>query len=403
METAYKGWLDRLRQIEGQIPKGGRPWFGEIVDGVEINLLRARQAHRLYDAVATFREAQLAQDTDPRAKALPIFKEAEQALQDAEQVIRRREKHYRYPPEQMFGGGLTSETGKANGTTYPFRVHTKTHLLTYWTNRNDQARDLLEGRGGGVTDLVLKPTVAAPGKALTLRWPRAGNMAADVTLGTKALTGLERVLDLGQEEGYWAVSGKITVDGTAIPVTGGVVRTTNLATSPQSSFTLVQPDSPLAQSVLGPLFPAVIWALLAGTSLDDPPAVVFAPDLDGAGNPSFRHLFHLPLAWSAGGRFVTAPASVPLPIPNPGTGAQALTIGVEGFVLKGIITPSGLGSPLRIEGALSLADLVKVLIDLAGFDEKGAHAVLGTVLGYDPANPPESTPFVAEIEVQPKL
>jgi hypothetical protein len=400
METAYAGWLARLKKIEGQVPQSGRPWLDEIVDGVEIDLLRARQARRLYDAVLTHREAVLAKAPDPRGEALPKLEAAEQALRQAELVIRRREKHYRYPAEQMYGGGLTPETAKQNGTTYPYRVHTKTHLLTYWHNRSARARDVLDGRTGGATDLVLSPTVAAPGAPLSISWPRMADLSADVTIGSSKLSGGERGLSLGQGEGFFAVQGELKHCAarpcTSLPVEGGVVRANRRCKSPPKSLTLIEPASPVAQSVLGPLFPAVRWAVLEGA---EPQAVVFAPDLSGADDPSFRHVFRLPLATRSGGRFTTAPVSLPLPIPNPGTGSQELTLRVTGLVVAGTITPTGLASSVRLSGALSIADLVKALIDMAGFDEEGAHAVLGSVLGYDLKKPPKSAAFVGELAV----
>jgi hypothetical protein len=401
METEHEGWLDRLRKLESQVPPAGRPWLDEIVDGVEINLLRARQTHRLYDAVLTYREAVLAKTSNPRGKALPRLSEAEQALKQAELVIRRREKRYRYPAEQMYGGGVTPETAKQNGTTYPYRVHTKTHLLTYWHNRHVRARDVLDGRTGGATDLVLSPTVALPGAPLTISWPRMADLSADVTLGSVKLTGEERGVSLGPGEGFFPVTGELkhcaVKPCTSLPVKGGVVRAQKLAKSPPKSLTLIEPDSPVAQSVLGPLFPAVRWAVLEGT---EPQAIIFAPDLSGGGDPSFRHVFRVPLATRSGGRFTTAPVSLPLPIPNPGTGAQELTLEVTGLVLAGTITEKkGLASSVRLSGALSIADLVKALIDMAGFDEEGAHAVLGSVLGYDPKKPPQTAAFTGEIAI----
>ena len=392
MESAYSGWLARLKKIEGQVPQAGRPWLDEIVDGVEIDLLRVRQIQKLYDAVLTYREAQLAGAADPRSKALAALQAGADVLEQAEAVIRRREARYRYPAAQEYGGGVTPETAVDNGTTYPYRVHTKTHLLTYWKNRHQQARAVLEGQAGE-SELVLTPALADPGTPLSIRWPRVGKVSADVKIGAGlALAGGERGLDLGGAPGFWSVGGTITVDGTDLPVQGGVARSSTRFVSPSRSLTVIEPASALAQSVLEPLFPPVRWALLAGPEVGG--AVVFAPDLDGDGDPSFRHLVRLVIVKRDGDWFKTSPAAFRLPIPNPGTGSDELSIGLTNLVASGSLTTA-----VRLEGQLSVPDLVQILIDLAGFDAAGAHAILSTVLGYDPQSPPATAPFVGKLAV----
>ncbi|MCA9719982.1 MAG: hypothetical protein KC468_35280, partial [Myxococcales bacterium] len=68
-EQAYAGWLATLTGLQGEVPEAGRPWLDEIIDGVEINQLRAQHAGGLYGAILSLREAERAEAADPTAAA----------------------------------------------------------------------------------------------------------------------------------------------------------------------------------------------------------------------------------------------------------------------------------------------------------------------------------------------
>jgi hypothetical protein len=396
MRDAYDGWLARLSTLQAQVPAAGKPWLDEIVDGIEINKLRAQQAYQLYDAVLTFREAVLAGESDPKAKAWPLWQTAETTLKAAQAVIKRREAAYRYPAAQMYGGGVTPETAVDNGTTYPYRVHTKTHLLTYWHNRQQDARNVLEGKSSN-NALDLSPVLADPGAVLKVSWPTASDLTADVTIGSTQVTTADTEVDLGADEGYFPVSGKLVVGGNEIPLAGGVARAATRARTPPKGFTLVEPASSVAQGVLNSLFPAIQWAVIDGAA---PSAVVFAPDLNDDGAPSFMHVVHCSVAQLTGGKFTTAPVSTQLPIPNPGGGGAAVSIGLVDLVLEGTVSSGALASPVVLQGEIVLDDLVQILIDLAGFDSKGALQLLASVLSFDPDNPPKTVPVKGDLTIE---
>ncbi len=164
MASAYAAWTDRLNAIEASVPEAGLPWLREVRDGVEINGLRAAHVAKLFEAILAFAAAERRDDEDPAASATPLLESAAAIMADAEQVIRRREQAYRYPAEQVYGGGLTAETAVPNGTTYEYRVHTKTHLLTYWHIRQDRAQDVVDGE-------MLDPT------QIRARLRRSGHLA----------------------------------------------------------------------------------------------------------------------------------------------------------------------------------------------------------------------------------
>ena len=55
---------------------------------------------------------------------------------------------------------------------------------------------------------------------------------------------------------------------------------------------------------------------------------------------------------------------------------------------------------VKLTGKMALDDLVKALIGLAGFDEKGALKTLSGILGFDPAKPPATVPFEGSLAVK---
>ncbi len=397
MEAEYAGWLQRLQAIAPQVPDAGKPWLDEVADGIEINQLRARQNVQLYGAVIAFRQAQL-DGKDAKAAAQPLLDAEAQTLKDAQAVITRREAHYRYPAAQEYGGGLTPETAVQNGTTYPWRVHTKTHLMTYWLNRDALARQLVAGQAAQtVQGLQATPGIALPGVPLALTWPNLPDIVADVAMGNGAKVDAKTPKFDYAGEGIWAVSGQISTGGSDIPVAGAVARSNTLARTPKSGFTLQTPASQIAQTVLGTLFPELRWAYVPGT----PGFVAFAPDPDGDGVVDMRDVVRGSATSDGNGGFVSEKLSFGLPVPDPATGNTALLLHCTAVTLTGsLATPGGKGS-LVMAGELSVGDLVQALIDLAGFDKPGAIQTLSGVLAFDPLNPPATVPFSGTLVLAP--
>ncbi len=407
MEAANKGWLDRLNALDANIPEAGKPWLAETIDGIEINWLRARQTLALYNAVMAYRDVQLANEEakkkdpnaatkDPKKAAETFWKQASETLKQAETVIRRREKMYRYPAAQTHGGGDTPETAVPNGTTYPWRVHTKTHTLAYWVNRHNQVEQLLEGKDGDKNSLRLEPVFAAPGQTLQVTWPEIQGLKASVKVGEKELKTTDKQVDLGKDEGYWEVTGSLEIGGRQVQVSGGVARFTRGSKTPPKGLKLIEPSSPLAQNVLVSLFPSMLWGSFPKQG------IVFATDLDKDGVASYADVRLTNFVEEPkDGTFQTKPISFRMPVPDPASGELALTLGVSNMVLSGKLNGEGrLESPVAMKGNLELKDLVDALIKLAGFDEKGAYQTLGSILNFNPDNPPATAPFHAELTIE---
>ncbi len=315
---------------------------------------------------------------------------AEDALTAAKEVIARRGAKYRYPAAQLYGGGLTPETGEKNGTTYPYRVHTKTHLLTFWNNRQQAALEIIEGKGASGTELILDPVLAAPGTDLSIAWP--------------SIEGLSGVLDLGDGtsvdpkvtthsyaagEAIYDVSGSLDVAGQPLPLSGNVVRSSVVARSMKGGFVLSEPDSQLARDLLGSLVPRIWLARVVGE-------LALVPETRPDGKLDFSRVTVAKLA-SATGPLLTEPFTMLLPIVAPGGTAVAAEVRAQKLV---VTAPSSLDSDAGLSGQLVLGDVVQALIVLAGFDEKGALETLSGILGFDPKNPPEHLQFKASLQLE---
>ncbi|MCB9638397.1 MAG: hypothetical protein H6727_05735 [Myxococcales bacterium] len=407
MEDAHAGFLKRLQDIRAQVPETGQPWLDETIDGIEINMLRARQTRQLYEAVILYRETQLANEEaikkdpnapqkDPQVESKPLLDEAQKTLQAAEAVVQRREKSYRYPAVQEYGGGLTPETAAPNGTTYPWRVHTKTHLMVYWKNRHEQVDALLSGKGEDPYALKITPTFAAPGEGLSLTWPKVNGLTATIKVGDQSIDPTKTTVDLGKDPGFWPITGQMNADGRDLDVKGGVVRSSLWAHTPAGKLNLTEPNNALAKSTLRTLLPILQWARIDGTT----PMLVFGPDLSKDTQPLFSDIIAVPLKADAQG-FSSDPITFAMPVPDPATGQRALSITLSEVTLRGDAQANTLQGKIEMQGQMSIDDLVNALIQLAGFDRKGALETLGSVLGFDPKAPPAGIPFKAEFPLEP--
>ena len=397
MVDAYDDWQARLAAVRPDVPSAGLPWFDEIADGIEIDKLRAQQAEQLYDAVLAYREDTLKGTGDPTARAKEKLAAAAETLTQAETVIRRRETMYRYPPEQEYGGGLTPETAVSNGTTYPYRVHTKTHLLWYWKNRHEQASDIIDGKIGGESSVVLDPVLAPPGSVVNVSWPSIEGLTGSLDLGDgTTVTTADTSHDYPNQEAVWAVSGNITLSGEPLPLKGAVVRANVRAQTAKDGFYLVKPDSDLARNLLATLVPRMHFGWVPGAT----PKLALIPETRADGKLDFTRVM-VASATPASGAFATEPFDAKIPISPPGGGEVTLEVRISGMVVSGDVTPTAFGTELTLAGQMVLDDIVNALIALAGFDEKGAYDTLSGILGFDPDNPPDTVPFEATITVEP--
>lgn len=388
----YDRWHDRLLVVRAEVPEDGLRFFDETVDGLAVNALRARHTHALYRVAIA-----LADHAVDSPEVTTPLTESEAHLAAAQTVIARREAAYRYPAAQTHGGGVTPDTAVPNGTTYAFRVHTKTHLMSYWTNRQDQVADLVAGRSTDPSRLSLRPVFAPPDTGLTASWP-----ALEALSGELVLTSVDGVLtlaantsDLELGEGIYRVSGLLETSAAPLPVGGALVRGGLQARMRPGDFHLDEPDSSLARTVLASLVP------LLRVALDNAPNGLLAllAEPGGADTADFSEVVVVEMQVEEGA-VTSGVFDFGLPIPDPSTGKTALTVGLTSTTLSGPQTAFETGGDLLLQGRLSVDDLVTALVVLAGFEPTGAVETLSGVLGFDPNDPPADVPFSATLTVE---
>lgn len=387
-----RGWAERLEPLE--VPATGQPWLDEVADGIRINALRAEHTAALYRAVVAHRRAEIAGGQLPHEDADAQFALAEAALKASEEVIRRREATYRYPAEQVYGGGLSPDTAVSNGTTYGYRVHTKTHLLTYWQNRHDEVSVILGGGSvAGAMAVRLEDSMAATGEVLSLGWPDIPDLGGTVSIGSFEVGPADSELILGNEPGYWPVDGELTTSGAPLHVGGAVVRSATLGETPVGGLQLEQPEAPLAQTALGFVMPPIRWAWIP-----DDPSLALGYDLDENGSILHEHVQRAALASGDEGGFITEPFLLAIPVQR--SGGTVLHIRVQQAVIAGAIDADAFSDVLGLTGEIRVDDLVTVLIEIGGFDQAGALSTLSEILDFDAAKPPVTVPLQGQFDVQ---
>ncbi|HRE89051.1 MAG TPA: hypothetical protein PK095_07915 [Myxococcota bacterium] len=392
--NAYEGWRDRLLAVRAEVPEAGLRFFDETVDGLAINAVRARHTHALYLVAMTLRDhpADEPEVTTPLAKA-------QAHLAEAETIIARREAAYRYPAAQTHGGGLTPDTATPNGTTYPYRVHTKTHLLSYWTNRQAQIEDLVAGRSTDPTRLALTPVFAPKNTPATLTWPAIDGLSGTLTVSasndTLSVDPSSTSLTVG--EGLYEVTGLLETSAAPLPVSGAIVRGGLQVRMSPGAFHLDEPDSSIARTVLASLVPLIRLGL--DLDPDDGSArLALLVEPGGADTANFSEVVVSDLTVTDGALMSRA-FDLALPIPDPSTGKVALSVGLTQTTLSGPLATFEDGGDLLLTGRLSVDDLVDALVELAGFEPVGAIETLSGILGFDPMSPPADVPFKATLTV----
>jgi hypothetical protein len=389
--TAHAGWVERLRAIEPQVPDAGRPWLTEVLDGVEINGLRAQHIAALYEAVLAFRSARENEEEDPAGAARPKLDAASAVISAAEVVIRRREAAYRYPAEQVYGGGLTPETAVPNGTTYPYRVHTKTHLLTYWHNRQARAENLIAGGEEETNRVILTPVFAAPDAPLQIDWPASPGLLGSLDLGDGTSVGPSTTEHVYQSEGIFPIFGTLELEGIPITVSGTVARTDRRAMAPTGALSLSVPSDPVAVEFIRGVVPAFAFAT-------DGANLAFATDASGTDELDFEEVVTTTLTMTGGNGFETAPADSNMELVGlTGPEGDPRFIGLADIQFLGTLDATGFGDPIIVDGKIVVSDVVDLLVELIGFDEQGALAFLAGVYGVPVEELPAEAPFRGEI------
>ncbi len=366
----YSERVELLQSLRRSVPEAGRVWLDEVIDGLSVNALRARHTWQLYES----------------AIAGVFSPDLTETMQEVEAVIDRRESAYRYPIEQMIGGGVTPETSMSNGTTYPYRVHTKTHLKTYWTYREDQLRALVDAKPAG-EKIVLSPVFGPAGKRVDITYP-PNLVRGELTIGDVSTS--VPTPSVGVPDGILPVNVMAMISGTGqdVVMVGNVVRGGEQRVSTLDGITILQPDNAVVISVLKPLLPRFYLGLNDGLT-----RMAIAPNAQPVDFESVSKVAIAPVDTT----LKSEPFDFTFQLQS-GGGPSSVSVTILDLVITTAIV-GGLGDVLGFQGDLRLADIVDGLIELAGFDEAGAWATLADFLDFDIDNPPETMPIVFELEL----
>ena len=371
-DVLHAQWLSRLDALREMVPVDGKPWFDEILDGIQINGLRARHTWQLYES----------------AFAGIMSPDITETLDEVRAVITRREGAYRYPLEQVNGGGISPETAIPNGTTYPYRVHTKTHLMTYWTYRTDQLASLLNAEPAEEV-IVLSPVFDGTDRPVQIAYPQDIS-EAQVTIGGVSVSA--PTPSTAVPNGILPVSVTATVGGVSETRFGTIVRGGEQRQVAQRGVTIIEPSSSVVATILGPLLPQFSFAVSSSLARAAIASSAMPTDFERVRNTGLV---------ADGGSLVGEPFDFEFELQSNGVDA-----GVPVTILDLVMRTSaavGLGDSVNLQGRLLLADIVNGLITLAGFDEAGAWATLADFLDFDPANPPETVDVILDVALDEAL
>lgn len=117
MATTFDLLARRLESMEPRVPARVRDLWADMADAARMTALRAEQVHGLYDYAAG--------GLWPQAKHRARLATARRALDDAMQLVRLRELHYRVPADRI-------AAWRENPTAYEFTYLWTVRSLMYW-------------------------------------------------------------------------------------------------------------------------------------------------------------------------------------------------------------------------------------------------------------------------------
>lgn len=380
MDDDYRRLVGRLEAVEELVPLRARPFFDEVLDGVEVTGLRARHGLEVYGAVVLFRESQLRFDRGRAEEAARRLTAAEATTRAALEVIGRREAGYRYRPLDRSIAGGPDGTEDDNWTIYHYRYLSRTHYAYYWSRIDELAADALAGSADAV---AVDDALLGPDETLAVLLLDAELEEVAVAFGDG-----EEASGSGPFDHDYAAPGVYEVTVTAERGGEPYVYEARVAELTEERWT------GLSARILEP----------AGAELIDPvlPGLVFGPIDEGrvaigfGTDPSGRVA---PGLWAEASRAIeptalleTAPSRLVVPVVNRSTGAAMTSLVIERAVLR-LEVEAG---PVRLSGELSTEAVVEAIVAIGGFDLEGARNVVADLLGFTPDTLPEAVPFVAE-------
>lgn len=385
MDADYARLALRLGAVEAGVPDGGRPWFEEIRDGIEVTGLRARHAWQLYGALVTLRDSQLRGEAALRARAEQLLEDARATTEAALVVIHRREEGYRYRPISRSIAGGPDGTEDENWTIYRYRYLSRTHHGYYYTRVDALAAAAFEG---GADPIGLSDALLAPGEVVELRVldPSLGEVTVDWGDGSPTESGASSYSHAYAEPGVYplAVTGRLGAEPFALRGTIGA-----LATEHRTGFS-GRITEPAGVDLIEPVLPGLVFGPIDAERL----AIGFSAVPEGA--VAIDAWTEVAPAGGSTALFESAPARLDVPIVNRSTGSVSAHIVVHDAVLSA----EDASAPAVLVGQLDTEAVIDAVVAIGGFDPPGARRVVASTLGYTPDTLPARVAFRLELTIE---
>jgi len=364
--------LAQLSAVGGSVAPGGRVWFAEIFDGLQITALRARQTWHAFDAHVGFHEAALFFDDDRLPLALDAAHAAHAQTLTAGFVVQSREADYRYP--------LDASVGTLSGDE---RYLTAAHELRAFRERDTHLEETLSGRLQSV--VVQDGILAGSDEALQIESTSDAPITVDFGDGSPPETGMMLSHTYAAPGIYELRVEHADDDGE--PVTS-YTRIASVEDERASGFSGAV-ISPSEASVVDRVLPAIVTGTIPADDGGAPLLVLgFAVDESGQVGPGdFISLETEPDL----DPLTTRPKRVALPGVIQDQNRFFTSLALDRVVAT--LESTADGEQMRFSGLLSSDSAVDAVAFYAGFDEEGARELLASALGYTPETLPERLEF----------
>lgn len=375
-QAGYDDLVARLRAVEPLVPPAAMGWFSEILDGIEVNSLRARHAYQVYGAVVTLRLSQLRFDPQLREQAETLLEEALQTTQDAIEVIRRREQSYRYHPLERYIAGGPEGDQDDNWTIYHYRELSRTHHAYYYTRIDHLAQEVFEG---GTETVSVEDTVLGPDETLVIDIMDTDLTGIAVDFGDGEQGPGVHLEHEYQAPGCYTVTVLGTRSGAPFSFSLDVAQLADELTTGYSAEVV----EPQGAAIIEPVLPGLVFG-----PIDDTTGVL-GIDVSGQGMVPIN-------LWSAveleesDADFQNRPVRLVVPVVSRSTATIMTSLIVEDAVLS--LLPDQQQPTLA--GDLLTQAIIDALVDIGGFDEQGARRIVASSLGYTPDTLPEQLSLV---------
>lgn len=343
-------------------------WVGqEIADGIAITSRRADHTRAIMESALALRRAKRNKDANEVSLARQLLEEAQAIRAQAAVLMGKREASYRYPLKWSIAGDEAGTPGaEPNGTQYTYRYLGRAHRLFYWTRPEGLMASLLDDPSVVRVD----PRISLAGEAVSIS-------IANFTNGEVVIDWGDGATSAQIEPHTYAAQG---THGVAVSAVGDLVvaYSDTLATVAERRVTRPQDftvEEPEAAGLLSSLFPG----LIVGSGTDSEGFMAFGPDVDGDGNADAKTVQRVKRNGN-----VSEPVDVDWPLVNSSTRQILARI-----TLRQLRLDFSEPKDVLMYTNLATADIVRLLIQLAAFDEAGARKTIASLLGYQESELPE--------------